>query len=306
MAFRMMSPMESGEAGTQEKNSNIRIKNVGALMWILGTCIWMIALQGLLLVIHRSGTSRQQSNGHPSRAEICVGITLFWTFQLGFGQMLAGIGAILSFGLSESVANDQWREVGLKGVLIGISDMGFRWLWSGILLLLNRVLITWYFHLGLVLLLDTAIPFWQGLHRNPHKALRKIELRSKEILGFLDSKFQDPFSDFSLLPRKNPKEILRSNNQEIHLERRRTDHPNKGERRLSWNIVVDKDALDEMKETLGPPGGFGELGFNVARDGVQFEAMGVGTSFNLMFKLRQIDENGKMRENRGRKKKKHK
>jgi hypothetical protein len=42
-----------------------------------------------------------------------------------------------------------------------------------------------------------------------------------------------------------------------------------------------------MKETLGPPGGFGEMGFSVGKDGIRFEAMGVGTSFNLMFELEE-------------------
>ena len=54
---------------------------------------------------------------------------------------------------------------------------------------------------------------------------------------------------------------------------------------MSWDLTVDRHALDEMKETLGPPGGFGELGFSVAGDRVCFGAMGVGTRFDLTFML---------------------
>jgi len=73
-----------------------------------------------------------------------------------------------------------------------------------------------------------------------------------------------------------------STTQKIGLQRKQSSSPKKG-RTLSWSLTVDKEALDEMKETLGPPGGFGELGFCVAKDEIRFEAMGVGTSFGLVF-----------------------
>lgn len=279
-----MSQMEPGDAGM----NIVGIENMG---WVsmVGTCLWMVVLQGLLLVIHRSGKSRPRS-GIPTREEISVGITVFWMFQLGLWQIVAGIGAILSIGLSEFAANGQRREASHQDINHGVSGLGYRWLWNGIILLFRRVLITWGIHLGLVILLDTAIPFWQALRLNPQKAIERLKRRFAEITSFLDITLQNP-SDLSILPKESSKEILKSNDQRIHLQRRQTDNPNEGQRRLSWNIVVDKDAMDEMKETLGPPGGFGELGFNVARDGVRFEAMGVGTSFNLMFKLKGDDEN---------------
>jgi hypothetical protein len=51
--------------------------------------------------------------------------------------------------------------------------------------------------------------------------------------------------------------------------------------------LIDKDTLNELKETLGPPCGFGEMGFSIGKDGVRFEAMGTGTSFNLKFELEE-------------------
>jgi hypothetical protein len=287
-----MSQMESGDAGRE----NMGLKNIG---WIsmVGTSLWMVVLQGLLFVIHRSGRSRPRS-GLPSREEISVGITVFWMFQLGLWQIVAGIRV-----LSEFAANEQRREVGHQDINNGVSGLGYRWLWSGIILLFRRVLLTWGIHLGLVILLDTVIPFWQVFRLNPQTAMERLQRRFAEITSFLDITLQNP-SDLSILPKERSKEILKSNDQRIHLQRRQTDNPNEGQRRLSWNIVVDKDAMDEMKETLGPPGGFGELGFNVARDGVKFEAMGVGTSFNLMFKLKGDDENRTARGRARRKKSK--
>jgi hypothetical protein len=109
----------------------------------------------------------------------------------------------------------------------------------------------------------------------------------------MKSTVQDPFSGFSIsFAGDVADEIVNSNRQIIYLERRQTDHPNEGQRILSWNIVVDSEAMNEMKETLGPPEGFGELGFNISRDGVRFEAMDVETSFNLMLKLMEEGKDG--------------
>jgi len=288
-----MSQMESGDAGL----GNMEIGNMGFLS-MLGTCIWMVMLQGLLLIIHRSGKSRPR-NGLPSREETFIGIAVFWIFQAGLRQIFVGMRTILSIGLSEFATKGRLRE----DVGHGVSVMGYRWLWNGITLILRRVLLTWGLHLGLVFLLDTGIPFWQVLRQNPNRAMKRLQRRFSEITTFLDNILQDP-SELTLLPKQSKEEILKSNEQRIHLQRRQTDHPSEGQRRLSWNIVVDRDAIDEMKETLGPPGGFGELGFNVARDGVRFEAMGVGTSFNLMFKLKGDDDNRTTRGRTSRKKSK--
>jgi hypothetical protein len=145
----------------------------------------------------------------------------------------------------------------------------------------------------LTFVLDTGIPFWFELRQSPQKAIHKVDKRLKEIFNILQSTFQQPFSGLLVeLSQKLRDDNWKAKGQAIHLERRQTDYPSEGQRRLSWNIVVDEEAMDEMKETLGPPGGFGELGFNVAKDGVRFEAMGVGTSFNLIFKLREDEDAG--------------
>jgi hypothetical protein len=196
--------------------------------------------------------------------------------------------AILFIGLSEFVARNKGEDLDHQSDHFGIRDLQFTLIWREVTSILRTVIITWSIHLGLVFFLDTLIPFLRDLRQNRQKSLQKVEIRVKEIYSFSKSTFQDPFTSFfNVTPGETSDGLFKAKGQPIYLERHQTDHPSKGQRRLSWNVVVDKDAMDEMKETLGPPGGFGELGFSVARDGVRFEAMGVGTSFNLMFRLRE-------------------
>lgn len=227
-----------------------------------------VVLQVLLFVVHRSGDSgANNAYGKSSGAEVTVGITIFWACYIGIGQLFrciwAGFGVTLNVGL----------------------------ILDGVVSLFSKVVFTWCLHLLLVFFIDTLIPFVHELRITPHKTLQTLKLRIQETVTFLRAVFRDPFSKLSLRKAGSFSEkVEKTGKSAIVLERRRTDHPREGKRRLSWSIVVDNDALDEMKETLGPPGGFGELGFNVAKDGVRFEAMGVGTSFNLCFRLREEGE----------------
>jgi len=258
----------------------------------VGFCMVMSILQGLLLMIHHSKHSRSLS-GQVSPAELFAGITVFWASQRCAGWILAGMGAILSFGLSALAPHHGERQGSHRYVALQIADMRLSSIWVSITSLFELVLITWFLHLALTFVLDTGIPFWLELRQRPRNAVHKVDKRLKEILDILQSTFQQPFSGFLVdLSQKFRDDNWKAEGQAIHLERRQTDYPSEGQRRLSWNIVVDEEAMDEMKETLGPPGGFGELGFNVAKDGVRFEAMGVGTSFNLIFKLREDEDAG--------------
>ncbi|RAL58312.1 hypothetical protein DID88_006424 [Monilinia fructigena] len=83
-----------------------------------------------------------------------------------------------------------------------------------------------------------------------------------------------------------------SQEQIIELSRQRTESLKNGdhERKLDWRLVIDEEALNEMKEMLGPPGGFGELGFNVAKDRVYLGAVCRGSSFVLTFELEDREE----------------
>lgn len=112
---------------------------------------------------------------------------------------------------------------------------------------------------------------------------RKVEARITQSFGGLRelSRTMTKKSGYEGHQRAKKKLVVSESGQLICLERHKVE--DEGGRTLDWDVVVEKSALDEMKETLGPPGGFGELGFIVEKDGVSFQAMGVGTKFNLRF-----------------------
>jgi hypothetical protein len=161
--------------------------------------------------------------------------------------------------------------------------------------LLHKTWVNWIIFRSLVILFDTIIPNLQNVRQDPETFLLRFQARCVELFHFFQTINKDAPEDASEISQpitkfgtRNEEAVMR---QAIDLERQQIASPTKEERILSWNLFVDKKALDEMKETLGPPGGFGELGFNVAKDQVCFEAMGIGTRFNLTFELdKRTDE----------------
>jgi len=186
--------------------------------------------------------------------------------------MRNGLGGLSSVG----ILNNQLRYI--------ISDVIPHHVWavlSGLVLLHNRIWTTWRIHRALVFFLDTSIPFVRELSKDPVRVLTTVE---SYFWGFIDFFYHatcGPLETLKLVQERQPGIQL------IQLRRNQVDDQVEGKRTLSWTVLVDKDALNEMKETLGPPGGFGEMGFSVGKDGIRFEAMGVGTSFNLMFELEE-------------------
>jgi len=158
----------------------------------------------------------------------------------------------------------------------------------GVVFLFYKTLWTWVLHRGVTFGLETVVPLWMASWADSIVVLEKIHARGLEVIEFIrDIDWRrSPATEIVLgkLPAFNEKRSC----QLISLERHQSDDPAEGARTLSWTLAIDKKALDEMKETLGPPGGFGEMGFNVSREGVSFEAMGIGTRFNLSFSLRKL------------------
>jgi hypothetical protein len=271
---------------------------------MIGSGLKMVLLHGILLVIHWPGASRAR-RGQPNLAELFVGIAIFLAFQHCIEQLLMAIGSFLFIGLSGFALNRQNQEENHQYASYGTGDMELGFFSEKIASILGATLFTWFLHLVLIYFLETGIPFCRQLLKSRKKALKQVNVRLKEIHNFLETVPQDPFSGFSVsFSGDVAEEIVNSQGQSIYLERRQTDHPNEGQRTLSWNIVVNSEAMNEMKETLGPPGGFGELGFNISTAGVRFEAMGVGTSFNLMFKLREGSNDRLPNENKPKRKRK--
>lgn len=261
--------VDSAKISTQAGNAGMAffmaIEGIGGLVDI----VVLIILQGLLFVVHRSGDSGDSgaNNGKPSGAEFTVGLAMFWTCYLCIEHIFRCLQERLGDLLNGGHVLD------------------------GVVSLTSKVVLTWYLHLVLVFFVDTLVPFIHELRQTPQATLKEIQTRFKEITIFFKTIFQHPLANISLTKATPiPEKVEKTSKGAISLERRQTDHPKEGNRRLSWSIVLNKEILDEMKETLGPPGGFGELGFNIAKDGVRFEAMGVGTSFNLCFRLRDEGE----------------
>ncbi|KAG4444140.1 hypothetical protein IFR05_000369 [Cadophora sp. M221] len=253
------------------------------LGWIsnFGAFVCMLALQYLLLKIHRLRRVLAVE-AIPRVSEVWFGVGAFW-----IGQLLLDVAAIAILRVVFNILFHPGFAAENKASYALISRIS-----SFIRVLIDRILVSWMLHHGLVILLDIIIPFTKDRRRNPHRELTNVISRTSQLLTFIHSITLG--SATNIAPHMPLKIFIqdsnsRSTTQTVRLQRTQSDHPNEGQRTLAWNLVVDKDALDEMKETLGPPGGFGELGFSVGGDGIRFEAMGVGTSFVLDFEIAVTD-----------------
>ncbi len=282
----------SSEQGLWNANQQPLHDDIDIFIWIsdLGACVSMLAIQYLLLKIHRL-RKVLPAEAIPSISELWTAVGLFWILQMVLDVVgLAVLGTLLS-ALSHSTFSSQGRAGNGRAV---------RWMESRGRPVLDRVLVSWILHRGLVILLDIIIPFSRDRRRDPQRALTDLHSRVYTLLYFFYATACGSFS--TSVPQLSLKTLIqesasnsRSTSQIVRLQRSQTDHPKEGHRNLAWNLVIDKDAMDEMKETLGPPGGFGELGFSVAGDGVRFEAMGVGTSFVLGFEVSdEASEDGRV------------
>ena len=237
----------------------------------------MLALQYLLLKIHRMRKILAPEN-IPTVTETWVGVATFWVCQFVLNVVGIWILDIL------------FVRPGTSGLFVDgpVQPSGIR---GAVRLLLDRIVFSWMLHHGLVILLDFVPPFTRDLQGDPQRELTKLLSRAIELLTFIHKIAIGPdTADAPPFPIKTPIQDSnsRSSTQTVRLQR--THHHTEGPRILAWNLVVEKDALNEMKEILGPPGGFGELGFSVGGDGIRFEAMGVGTSFVLDFEVLPPEE----------------
>lgn len=263
--------------------------------------IFMALLQYLLFEIHCS----RQNIRPPTSLELCLIINSLWIghniLDYFIGLVIDNI-LLLNLPASErpeyyylrcdSYNLNYWAGVSSE------SSPGY----DGIRLLFYEVLTTWLISQSLILLLDIILPLFRSIRLGNQKHITaKLQTRALELLEFIINLHHNENSHSS---PSHPQASLfwedsRSASQTIKLFRLKSDIPEKGQRALSWDLTVDKAALDEMKETLGPPGGFGELGFNVAADRVCFGAMGIGTRFELTFVLNDgMDEALKMERQR--------
>jgi hypothetical protein len=228
----------------------------------------MILLQFLLLKAQHFYETNPRNRPLTSFEKFIIG-TSFWTIFI-LGSYVTGLATRLVKMIVVSGDREN-RETFAKS----------NWNTWGIGPMIYKILATWLIHQAINFFLETVCPFWEEMSSDAEGACLRIEARARELLeGVREFAQGRGFGHKRLIVLKH------GSGQEISLERHQVHDPLEGQRTLDWNIVVDKNALDEMKETLGPPGGFGEMGFNVSKDGVSFEAMGVGTRFNLKFSLK--------------------
>ncbi|TGO10407.1 hypothetical protein BTUL_0136g00300 [Botrytis tulipae] len=173
-------------------------------------------------------------------------------------------------------------------------------------LLVLEVIFSWFFSQVSLWVMDTIIPFLGELRGDSdfRGMLRRLGRRTREIYKFMfmidwshDFEFSQSSNaqllnggDASTSPDENHDQ---KKEQIIELSRQRSESlsSEKGtqERKLDWKLIIDASALNEMKEMLGPAGGFGELGFSVARDRVCLGAVSRGSSFMVTFGLEGVE-----------------
>ncbi|KAF4625839.1 hypothetical protein G7Y89_g12323 [Cudoniella acicularis] len=231
---------------------------------------WMLLLQ--LSLVRIQFYNRQNPRRKPlTSLEICFVVALLWTLfitlQSAFRFAISLVGWILfsSDGGPQLSGEQNHQARYIPGYLF------------------YKVLATLLIHQGVNFLLETVVPLWREVNHDSDGVRQKVKVRIGEISEFLRDTNWGKFLNSSIFPDQRPR--IQENSQMISLKRNQYDDPIEGQRILNWSITIDKNALAEMMETLGPPGGFGEMGFNVSRECVRFEAMGPKTRFNLTFEV---------------------
>ncbi|EDO00207.1 predicted protein [Sclerotinia sclerotiorum 1980 UF-70] len=168
-------------------------------------------------------------------------------------------------------------------------------MWGYGKLFVLEVITTWLLSQIFILISDVLIPLYHDLRRDRRIVVARMQSRVWELEQFVRMMDWNSEYDSECLLRDKEEERSgnecdsESGNQEqiIELSRQRSESLENGdhERKLDWRLVIDEEALNEMKEMLGPPGGFGELGFSVARDRVCLGAVSRGSSFMVTFTL---------------------
>jgi hypothetical protein len=266
----------------------------------LGTwlCMGLIQYQ-LFRIQHSAPLSRLRP---PTTLETYIGVSVLWILHFVANGTLLALNDITVLVLLGTEVRDQYR------VLRGDISVGGHWTQSlvptvsesgrgGVVSIFNRILATGLISCSNSLVMNVVVPFVSELRKDYDAVWKRISYRAIELLYFLQeinsSQIRSENAMKDLTPTRAREEgkafktVQKEDcmNQNIELRRHQCEFPARGQRTLSWDLVVDREIIGEMMETLGPPGGFGELGFCVAGDSVSFGAMGVGTRFNLSFVL---------------------
>jgi hypothetical protein len=260
------------------------IPEILSFSYQLNPILWVLIFQIPLLKIHYiRKTTSQPPETVPTTTELYIASVLIWILQI-----FVETGVIFVFGLftenGSSLYFGTWNAVAFVSLQR----------------LFRQVVATWGLHLALIALLEFAVPSLHAMHFHPGATMLHMHARYRNFIHFLPliastqpSPKGPPATSARAAPRQRAASLSTRNktsSNEVKFERSRAETLENGRRVLDWSLVIDPVAMSEMKETLGPPGGFGELGFCVQSDNVKFECMGPATNFSLTFRVLTVDE----------------
>jgi hypothetical protein len=288
---------ESGEVYVPDRH------NVGTALSLARTAfalsnaviiLYMAIIQYLLLRIRFSKSKIKP----PKCAEQLLAVIILWGFHRLFDVSLSAcLDTIVQVAWNEEVALHYQRLRYGPAFDIGywvLVPVAWTW-WNNIHLISWEVLVTWFLYSNISMGIFLT-PLSLEARQNPRRVFKQCNRRFLELVGFIRMMFQEPDPILHFLSRgsfeKSDGKDIKKIGQAVQLQRRHDEFPVDGQRTLNWDVRVDKEALGEMMETLGPPGGFGELGFSITAGKVCFGAMGVGTRFNLNFVLEEDGKEG--------------
>lgn len=284
--------MAEHEPDRQFEEIAMNYASIAFLVSTLGACVYMTVIQYLLIRVHYS----KQKIRSPTSTELCLVITALWSLHRALDNIAGFVIDANALIILPKGALTEYHNI--RRVCYTLScwtgwqpetSSG----WDGINLLFHEVLVTWLIFQSIILVLETIIPLFRDIRQGNQQYIAvKFQMRVIDLCDFTRRVFENSNSKLYLNSDRGRAdgqwEDEKARSQVIQLKRLQSDNPDKGQRTLSWDLTIDRNALNEMKETLGPPGGFGELGFNVASDRVCFGAMGIGSTFNLTFVLEEL------------------
>ncbi|KAF7921013.1 hypothetical protein EAE99_007865 [Botrytis elliptica] len=300
------------------------IENLFAWFWMIGIQYFLFKVlyqhQPQNRSRHRSEKSlRPSRSSHcenttsetqaPSPGESYLLITLFWLLHSLLNTLLISLlNTFVSLLSTPETTHTylEWRSTiyNLHYWAFSTGDESSIYRFAKLLVL--EVIFSWLLSQVSQWVMETIIPFLGELRGDYdfRGVLRSVGRRTREIYKFmLDVDWSHDFEfsqssnaqllnggDASTSPDENH---IQQKEQIIELSRQRSEclSTEKGtqERKLDWKLIIDASALNEMKEMLGPAGGFGELGFSVARDRVCLGAVSRGSSFMVTFGLEGVE-----------------
>ena len=295
---RILAPvtdLESGEVYVPDRHNVGTALSLARTAFVLSNAIiilYMAIIQYLLLRIHFSKSKVKP----PKCTEKLATVIILWIFHRLFDVSLSTcLDTIVKAVWNEEVVLHYRRFRYGPAFDIGywvLVPVAWTW-WNNIHLISWEVLVTWFLYLSISMSIFLT-PLSLEARQNPRRVFKQCNRRFLELGGFIRMMFQEPDPVLQFLSRgsfqKSDGMDIQKIGQTVQLQRHQDELPVNGQRTLNWDVRVDKEALGEMMETLGPPGGFGELGFSITAGKVCFGAMGVGTRFNLNFVL---EEDGK-------------